>query len=83
MASLFNKVNIVCELINLNNIDVNQAYRFGDTALLLVTKKSDNWDVVRELITHKNVDLNVRGRFGYTVLMWATLKESWTLSRHC
>jgi ankyrin repeat protein len=46
----------------------------GETALVLATKDSNNWDVVRALIRHRNVDLNVRGHFGYTVLMWATLK---------
>ena len=75
IASLEGKMKVVCELLKCDKVDVNRTGEHGETALVLTTKNSDNWDVVRELITHKNVDLNVRGRFGgYTVLMWATLK---------
>ena len=64
VASLFNKVNIVRELINYNNIDVNHANGLvGETVMYFACDKN-HFDIVRrELLKHPNIDVNVPVRY--------------------
>ena len=78
MAVFQGCLQIVCELLKHEKLDVNARDSDGDTALILACSHHRHPDIALEILKHAQVDVNAVGCSGYTALM----KASVYLDRH-
>jgi ankyrin repeat protein len=73
IACSHGQLDIVCELLKCNEVDVDASDYKGRTAFYWAGAE-DRWEVVLELLKHGEVDVNVQGAHGNTVVIWACLR---------
>lgn len=75
-----NSPEVVKTLVENSNVDVNKRMQLGETPLMEVVKKGDEWIDAARAIIAKGADVNKGDLIGITPLVWAVILGSVNLT---